>query len=77
MSQLVRKIEAGRYKSREILEFKFTLAHRESRLWCGRNGHFRIGSHLASLASVFNRGRQMSDFFCSVTRKCMLLSSKN
>lgn len=32
---------------------------------------FRKGSRPTSLASVFNGSRQISEFFCSVTRKCV------
>lgn len=34
--------------------------------------NFRTGSHPASLLSVLNRGRQISEFFCNVKRKCVL-----
>lgn len=51
LNQLVRKKE-GRYKSRQIPQFKVSQGHHESRPRCGRNGNFRMGCHLASLASV-------------------------
>ena len=48
-------MKTGRYKDRQILEFKVSLEQREyrsrSRSRYGRNGNFRVGSHLAILLS--------------------------
>jgi hypothetical protein len=43
-----------------------------ARLGPGRNRNFRTGSHTASLSSVLNRGRKISEFICNVKRKCVL-----
>lgn len=40
-----------------------------------RNGDFRMGSHPASLACVGDRAKQVSEFFCSDKRKCVLAVS--
>jgi hypothetical protein len=59
-----------RYKGRQIPEFK--VKHSKVRPRCGRNNNFRTGSHPASLASMYNRSRQISEFFCTVKRKRVL-----
>ena len=71
MNQFVRKIQ-----SRQISEFKISLGHSKVRPRCGRNGNFRTEPLLAGLSSVLNRGRQNSEFFCCVKRKCMLAVSE-
>lgn len=40
----------------------------------GENGDFRAGSHTTTSYSVFNKGRQTSDFFCSVMKKKYMLA---
>jgi hypothetical protein len=65
---------SGRYKRRQIPEFKVSLGHTESRTGCSRNNNFRTGSHPDSVASMLNRGRQISEFFCNVRRNvCLVL----
>jgi hypothetical protein len=64
--------KTGRNICRQIPEFKVSLGHIESRPRCCRNGNFRTGSHPASLPSLLNRGRQISEFFCKDKRQCVL-----
>jgi hypothetical protein len=59
-------VKTDRYKCRQILEFGVSL---ETRSRCDRNGNFRTGSHLASLLSVFHRGKQIFELFCNVKTK--------
>ena len=50
-------------------EFKVSLEQRMLRSTFGRKGNFRAGSHPTSLSSVFNKGRQIPEFFCNVKGK--------
>lgn len=68
--------KAGRYKDRQISEFKGSLEHTESRSRHGGNGNFRTGSHLLPY-HLINKGRQISELFCNVKRNACLLSPKN
>ena len=68
--------KAGRYKDRQISEFKGSLEHTESRSRHGGNGNFRTGSHLLPY-HLINKGRQISELFCNVKRNVCLLSPKN
>ena len=64
------------YKDSQISEFKDSLGQREfgSRPRCCRNDNIRVRSHPASLLSVLNSGRQISEFFCNIKKKMCLLS---
>jgi hypothetical protein len=53
-----------RYKGRQIPEFKISLRVQAHSLRCGRNGNFRMVSHPT---------RKISECFCSVKRKCVLV----
>jgi hypothetical protein len=83
MSQLVRKIQrqadtkAGRYKGRQIPEFKVSLVHCESRPMCSRNSKIRAGFHQLVFSSVLNQGRKIFEFFCNVKENVCLMSPKN
>jgi hypothetical protein len=60
------------YKGKQIPKFRASLGSSMVRPRCGRNANFRTGSHSASLSSVLNIGRQITEFICNVKRKCML-----
>jgi hypothetical protein len=42
-----------------------------------RNDNFSTRFHPTSLLFVFNKGRQISEFFCKVKKNACLLSPKN
>lgn len=65
------------YKGRQILEFRISLEESKVRPRYGRYGNFRKGPHLACLASVLKRGKQIPEFFFNVKRKCVLDFPKN
>lgn len=73
MSQLDRKIQrqADTNTYMQSHNFKVSLEHSKVRPRHGRNGNFRTGSH-PSLSLVCNGGRQISELFCNVKRKCVL-----
>ena len=83
LSQPVRKMQKAcqseRYKDRQATtnagRFLSSRSPRVQRPRYGRNGNFRTGSHPTSLLSVLNRGRQISEFFGNVKRKCVLAVS--
>jgi hypothetical protein len=57
------------FKGRQIPEFRVSLGQSKVRPRCGRHGNFSMKPHPASFGAVFNRGRQISEFFCNVKRK--------
>lgn len=56
------------YKGRKIHEFRVCLGQSKVRPGCGRNGNLRMRFHTASLLSMLNRSRQMSELFCNVEK---------
>ena len=71
-------IKVGRYKGRQVPEFRVSLGHREfrprsrprPRPKCGRNGNFRAESYPNILLSMLYKGWQISELFCNVKKKC-------
>ena len=69
MNQLLRKVlrqedtKAGKYKGRQILEFKVSLGQSEVRPRHGGNSDLRARSHPASLFFLFTKtGRSLNSF---------------
>ena len=69
--------KAGIYGGRQIPEFKVSLGHSQSRLMSGRNVNLRTESHRATLPSVLNLGRHISELFCNIKRNVFLQFPKN
>ena len=68
--------KAGIYGGRQIPDNKVSLGHSQSRLMSGRNVNLRTESHRATLPSVLNLGRHISEFLCNVKKNVCLLSLK-
>ena len=75
MSQLVSKkqrkadTKSGRFRSSRSAWDRGCFMYRPSH---GRDGNFRAGSYPASLLSVLNIGSQISEFFCTIQKNCLL-----
>jgi len=64
------------YKGRQIPKFGVRLEQKESMSRYGRNGNFKLRSHLAVFLSVFNKDGQISEFFYNVKgEKCVFAVS--
>lgn len=68
------------YKGRQIPKFGVRLEQKESMSRHGRNGNFKLRSHLAVFWSMLNKDGQISEFFYNVKGKkmcvCCLLRIK-
>jgi hypothetical protein len=63
------------YEGRQIPEFRISLGQSKVIPIHDKHGNFKTGSHPATLASLLNQDRQISEFFCRVKIRIKRLES--